>query len=232
MKTVGVLGGASPQATMDFEVRFHREAQRRIPQRFNMGYPPLVVAYVRRPPMVVDENVRPILPMTADPAWVEAARWLGTSADFLVITSNVPHLFLAELEAASGRKVLSMIDRVLDEVRRRGWRRAGVMGFGDPRVYTAPLGELGIACETLPPELRGRLDRGIAAVMECAERDEDRRTAAEAVAALRERDVEGTILGCTEIPLLLGAEERAADLIHPLQLLAEAAVEAAIEGPG
>ncbi len=37
MKTIGVLGGIGPQATMDFEARVHRVAQRLIPQRLNGG---------------------------------------------------------------------------------------------------------------------------------------------------------------------------------------------------
>ncbi|MGH2584816.1 MAG: hypothetical protein ACRDJE_07885 [Dehalococcoidia bacterium] len=45
-----------------------------------------------------------------------------------------------------------------------------------------------------------------------------------AVAMLRARDVDCIILGCTEVPLLLGAEADAPDLINPGALLAEAAV--------
>ena len=37
------------------------------------------------------------------------------------------------------------------------------------------------------------------------------------------------ILGCTEIPLLLREAADAADLINPAQLLAEAAVRAAVK---
>jgi aspartate/glutamate racemase len=41
MKTIGVLGGIGPQATMDFEQRLHQAPQRLIPRRGNSGYPPL-----------------------------------------------------------------------------------------------------------------------------------------------------------------------------------------------
>ena len=50
-----------------------------------------------------------------------------------------------------------------------------------------------------------------------------------AVAMLRARGVESVVLGCTEIPLLLGDEVEAADLINPAALLAEAAVRFAME---
>ena len=50
MKTIGVLGGLGPQATMDFERRLHRVAQRLIAPRMNSGYPPMVVYYHRHAP--------------------------------------------------------------------------------------------------------------------------------------------------------------------------------------
>jgi aspartate/glutamate racemase len=45
-----------------------------------------------------------------------------------------------------------------------------------------------------------------------------------AVAALREKGVVGTILGCTELPLLLGEEAQAPDLINQAELLASETV--------
>jgi aspartate/glutamate racemase len=48
------------------------------------------------------------------------------------------------------------------------------------------------------------------------------------VATLRAVPVDGVVLGCTEIPLLLGEDAEARDLVSPLTLLAEAAVRRAI----
>jgi aspartate/glutamate racemase len=48
------------------------------------------------------------------------------------------------------------------------------------------------------------------------------------VATLRNRSVDGIILGCTEIPLLLQADLGDADLINPGAVLAEAAVRYAM----
>src|SRR5919199_4035499 len=146
VKTIGVIGGIGPQATMDFEQRVHRACQRLVPQSVNSGYPPMVVYYCRFEPWAGrngDERTRP------NPRLVEAARSLGAIADFLVITSNATHRFAPELERASGREVVSMIDAVLTHTREQGWRRVGVLGFGDPVVYTEPLERAGVATETI-----------------------------------------------------------------------------------
>ena len=134
-----------------------------------------------------------------------------------------------EIEQAAGCKLLSMIDTTLEEVRRREWKRVGVLGLGDPVFYTRPLGQLGIACETMDPESRVALDQAIARLMEGRDDAESAAAAGGAVAALRARGVDGVILGCTEIPLLLRESADAADLINPAQLLSEAAVRAAVK---
>lgn len=229
MKTIGVIGGMGPQATMDFEQRFHRIALRTIPPFLNTGYPPMIVVCHRRPPVAMDEHHERRRPLTADPGLIESAHALGASVDFLVITSNFTHVLQPEIERASGRAVLSMIDVTLQAVRARRWTRVGVVGMGLPAIYTDRLGPIGITAETLPPERIESLDRAILALMEGRETDEARRAAREAIAALRERDVEGIILGCTEIPLLLGTAAEAPDLLNPAELLAEAAVAKAIE---
>ena len=228
MKTIGVLGGLGPQATMDFESRVHRAAQRLIPPRGTGGYPPMLVYYYRFVPFVATEEGSPELPLRPDPRLVDAAARIGSIVDFIVITSNFLHLFQAEIEEAAGCRVLSMIEVTLAEVDRRGWSRVGVLGFGDPLVYTVPLGEMGLASATIAGDPRTRLDGAILEVMEGREDEDSARAAREAVDELRVQRVDGIILGCTEIPLLLGDCQGEHDLVNPLQLLADAAVRDAL----
>ncbi|HVG76927.1 MAG TPA: aspartate/glutamate racemase family protein [Patescibacteria group bacterium] len=229
MKRIGVLGGISPQATMDFEARVHRVAQRTILQDWNRGYPPMVVWYHRRLPVRVGEDERPVVPMEVDPQLVEAAAWLGKVVDFIVISCNSAHLGVRAISAVAGCPVLSMIDLTLNEITRRGWTRPGVIGFnGPPRVYLDPLEQRGMRCATIDTDLQVGLDGGIRAVAEGRESPADSAAARAAVGALRTAGVDGIVLGCTEIPLLLGEAGEAGDLVNPLALLAEATVRFAI----
>lgn len=228
MKAIGVLGGLGPQATMDFEARVHAVSQRLIPAHGNKGYPPLVVYYHRWPPVVMTDEGALLQPLRPDPRLLDAARRVGAWADFLVIASNGAHRFQAEIEAAAGRSVLSMIEATLAEVDRRGWRRLGVLTFIDPSVYREPLLRRGLACEAVPPELQARLDTVPPAISAGCAGPETRAAVRDAVAALRERGLDGVILGCTEFPLALGREEHTPDLLNPAALLAEAAVRHAI----
>jgi len=230
MKRIGVLGGISAQATMDFEARVHRVAQRLVPQQWNAGYPPMVVWYHRRLPVRVDDAGRPIVPMEIDPQLLDAAAWLGRGSDFLVVPCNAAHVGLPALTRAAGCPVLSMIDVTAAEAVRRGWRRVGVLGFnGTPSVYLEVFHRNGIACEAIDARAQAALDGGIRAVMEGRDGPAEGGAAVVAVEALRARAVDGIVLGCTEIPLLMREAAEAADLLNPAALLAEAAVRLALD---
>jgi len=222
MKTIGVLGGLGPQATMDFVQRLHQVAQRLLPHNANSGYPPMVVTYFREPPVFLVEDGRPASPAQVNPGLLDAAKELGRVADFLVITANGPHVHQQEIEAAAGRKVLSMIDGALAEVARLGWGKVGLIGLFEPEVYFEPLQTLGVAYEILDPDERSELDRAILAFMAGQSGETSTAIARKAIDDLWAKDVEGIILGCTEIPLLLAHYAAGESLINPAQLLAEA----------
>jgi aspartate racemase len=233
MKTIGVLGGIGPQATMQLEQHLHRAAQRLVPQRKNSGYPPMVVYFVRDVPFAMDDRHVPRVPYEPTPALLEGARVLGAVADFLLIGSNATHLLQPHVERASGRPVLSMIDVVLRDVQRRGWRKVGVLGMGNPLVYTRRLDEVHIAHETIEPPLRDTLDDGIFYSMEGKSDPRWTSAALEAIEQLRRRGVDGEILGCTEIAIVLGEENlrrliQDGNVIDPIALLADAAVRHAM----
>ena len=229
MKAIGVLGGIGPQATMDFEDRVHAVSRRLVPANANQGYPPLAVLYLRHAPILLAADGAPVLPKRLDPRVLDAARRLGAWADFLVVTSNGVHRWREDIAAAAGRPLLSMIEVTLDEVARRRWRSVGVLTFMEPGVYQQPLTERGLVAEVLDAAGQRRLDAVVLPFMAGQGGPAARATVRAAVDSLRARRVDGIILGCTELPLLLGEDAAAPDLVNPTHLLAEAAVRAAME---
>ena len=196
MKTIGVLGGLGPQATMDFVARVHAVSQALHPQRSgNSGYPPLAVYYHRNPPMLFDDEGNPLIPRQPDPQMLEGVRWLGQTADFLVITANDPHTMADEIEAAAGIPLLNMIDLTLAEAARRGWQRIGALALGEPRVYAGPLAERGLDVEAIGSPLRDLLDQAILRYMAGHTSVEETAVDLEAVEELRGRGVDGIVLG-------------------------------------
>ena len=228
MQTIGAIGGIGPQATMQFEAYLHREAQAIRTGQAVEAYPPLITWYHRASPMATDELGAPIEPLRPHPALLDAARWLGQVADVLVITSNGARALQPWVEEASGRPVLSMVELVVEEVVNRGWRRAGALGLFSPGVYLSALPARGIEVETIGAALQTPLDAAIFRVMAGTDGELERAAGRAALQNLRSRGVEGVILGCTEIPFLVPEEVGAADIVHPIALLARAAARRAM----
>ncbi|HZB95226.1 MAG TPA: aspartate/glutamate racemase family protein [Herpetosiphonaceae bacterium] len=231
MKTMGVLGGLGPQATMAFEDRVHRVAQRLVPQHANAGYPPMVVYYFRDLPVLMpSDGSIPTQRPPANPALLDAARRLGAWADFLVIPSNGVHAWQPEIEDAAGRPVVSMIDATMAEVGRRGYRCVGVVDFRPPAwcIYTEPLRAAGIRTEVVPAERLLALQEAVHAVDEGRVDPAGRMLVQACMRDLRAQQVDGILLACTELPLLLDPADLGSDVLDPIVYLAEAAVRYAI----
>jgi aspartate racemase len=233
MKTIGILGGMGPQATMDFEQRIHRVAQQLTPQDVNRGYPPMVVMYHRNAPMKLREDGEVLEPLEPDPNLLELARQLGSVVDFLVIPCNTAHLFFHEIEEAAGRKVLSIVDITIEEIVRRGVSKVGLLAVEETlkyRLYQDRLEARGISWETIPRGLMRRLDNAIYKLMEGGDPSKLSAPAHQAGHYLLvDKDVSHVLFACTELPLFFKGDPFPRNMLNPNQLLAEAAVRYALE---
>jgi aspartate racemase len=231
MKTIGVLGGIGPQATIDFEARLHHVSQRLIPQKDNSGYPPLVVLYFRELPSITTAGGSLATTRSAvNPRMLDAAKRLGGWADFLAIPCNGAHIYFDEITQAAGRHAIDMIDAVVTEVQRRALSRVGILDFRAPGIglYHERLSARGVSWEATPAYLLSPLFAAVLAVQEGRPGAEVGQPARTALDHLRSKQVDGIILGCTEIPFMLGAAADDPDILNPVQMLAEAAVRYAL----
>jgi len=149
-------------------------------------------------------------------------------ADIIVCPSNTPHFFTKEIEEASGSVMISIIDVTVKELRRRGAQRIGFTGLGITKVWAERLVAEGFELLTATPEQIAELDEAILSLMEGNTTLQHRAAGWAAINSVRSQSADVTIMGCTEISLVLGPAARdAEDLIDPGLLLAEAAIRKA-----
>ncbi len=231
MKTIGVLGGMGPQATIDFETAVHHVCQKLIPQHANESYPPMVVYYFRQSPVIMpSDGSMPTTRPPTKPLLLEAARRLGEWADFIVITSNGVHAIQGEIEKAAGRPVISMVDAVMDEIQRRNLKHIGLVDFRPSQisVYVPRLNQAGITWEYTPDEYLPKMTKVMLAVDEGTAGQSERDSLLETMRYLGSKQVDGIIPACTEFPLALQEADKTGDVINPSHLLAEKAVRYAL----
>jgi len=155
-----------------------------------------------------------------------AAKLCDAGADFVVCPNNTLHHAVSQV--GSSIPWLHIADVVAEEAVRRGYRRVAVLGtrglMEDP-VYADPLDGAGIE-QILPiAEDRARLHDII--LTELVRGQFPRRSQAflyDVVAGMKAGGCEVVILGCTELPLLLGPEDSVLPVLDSTSLLAQAAV--------
>ena len=228
-KTIGLLGGMSPEST----VEYYRYITRTYTERFgDYGYPPVLIHSVSFQPYVDWPN-QGRWDLVAQ-GLSEGARHLEAGgADFVVIATNTMHIVVDEVRASVGIPLLSLLDVVGEAILAQGMEQVGLLGTQfsmEHGFYQKALNSRGI--EVLTPEAGDRafvnnviyneLVKGIIL-------DGSRERFVEIAEGLAGRGAQGVILGCTEIPLLIGPADVGIPLFDTTILHAEAALQHAIE---
>jgi aspartate racemase len=164
---------------------------------------------------------------------LESARLLAKAgADFAICPDNSAHLAWAEVQAATPLPWLHIADVVGEEAMRRGFRRVGVLGtrytMAGP-VYADMLRVRGI--DVMVPEAPDfeAVDRIIfAELVDGVFTEESRQAYNRVIGRLADRGCDAVALACTEIPLLVRADESPLPTLDSTRLLARAAVVAAL----
>ncbi|HVQ28806.1 MAG TPA: amino acid racemase [Vicinamibacteria bacterium] len=165
---------------------------------------------------------------------LESARLLAAAgADLAICPDNSAHRAWAQVQAATPLPWLHIAQVLGEEAQRRGFRRIGVLGtrytMTGP-VYTDALGSLGI--EALVPEGADfeTVDRIIfAELVNGVFTDASREAYNQVIARLARRGCDAVALACTEIPLLVRADESPLPTLDSTRLLARAAVIEALK---
>ena len=166
---------------------------------------------------------------------LESARLLASAgADFAICPDNSAHLAWDRVQADTPIPWLHIARVTGEEAGRRRFRRLGILGTrftmgGGAPVYRPVLDALGI--ETIVPDAADAetVDRIIfTELVDGVFTDASREIYNRVIARLAERGCDAVALACTEIPLLVRAEEAPLPTLDSTRLLAKAALREAL----
>lgn len=228
-KVIGIMGGMGPEAGADLFLQITKAAHAK--------------SDAEHLHIIMDSN--PKMPSRQDailrgtespvPAMIKVAENLvRAGADVIIIGANTAHYFYDEVAAAVTVPFLHIIDEAILETRRQvpDVQRIGVMATTaamQADVYGKSCKKFGIEIIPVPEDVQSRMQSAIF--------DHDYgfkyngrtdRCVSEAQAVARYligHGAEALILGCTEIPLILGDSVFPVPLIDPNKIIAEAAVK-------
>jgi len=229
LKTVGVLGGMGPAATVDFMDKLLK-GTRAPTEQDNLRL------LVDCNPHVPDRNhLDPDGPQPG-PVLADMARGLERSgADFVVMACNTAHAYEGEIRAALGVPFVSLITETAATLKARfpAVKRAGLLaasGCLDARLYQDAFAKDNVEAMILDSEAQGRfmallydIKRGN---LSGASRAEMRAIADLLIAA----GAELVVAGCTEVPLVLAQADIAKPLLDTTAVLVERTLAYARDG--
>jgi len=231
-KTIGLLGGTTPESTIEYYRYITGEYTRR---HGDYGYPQVLIYSVTFQEFM---------------DWGRSDRWdlaaakmveafqalLRAGADFGLMTANTPHIVFDEVARGTSLPLVSIVDTTVRTVLQAGIRTVGLLGTEttmSASFYPDALGARGVS--TLVPDAQDRsaLSRIIYDELARGEvRPESKRDCLRIIRGLEERGAEGVLLACTEIPLIVEPGDTELPLLDTLRIHADEALRRAVGEPG
>ena len=163
-----------------------------------------------------------------------ATKLVKAGAEFLVCPDNTVHQALDLVRAQSPAPWLHIAEEVAAVAATNGFRHLGIRGtryLMEGPVYPSKLAGRTIACEMPDAADRERINGIIFDELVEGEISEaSRRYFQDVIDKLAARGCDAVVLGCTEIPLLIGEADSSLPVIDSTRTLARAALREAIVG--
>lgn len=224
-RRVGILGGFSHVSTNEYYMQLHHKYYAR---RQDYYYPEIVVYSLDFQKFTDLENSGD-LDAYAAYSFGGIRALADANVDFVLMAANSPHAVFGRLAAQSPVPMLSILDVTLLEARRRRLQSLLLLGikFTMQSSFYADRGrELGVQVISPSVAHQDEIDRIIFGELSLnVISDASRKRLVKIIARY---DVEGAILGCTELPLILRPDDAPIPCLDTIDLHTEAALNWAL----
>lgn len=224
-KVVGILGGMGPEATVDLFSNIVAETN--------------VESDNDHLRIIIDNN--PKMPSRQDailndgenpgPAMADTARNLERAgADFIIIGANTAHYFYDYVKNAVDIPVLHIIDETVLETIRKvdNVKKVGVLatsGAMKTKMYQNSFNKFDIEVVEVPNEIQELVHNSVFSFRLDGLNNENEEMMLKAAKFLIDNGAEALIMGCTEIPLVLGNKKLSVEVVNPNNIIATIAVK-------
>lgn len=230
MKTIGMIGGMSWESSIEY----YRIINETVKEKLGGLHSAVSLMY--------SVDFAEIEALQSEGRWdeatqamIDAARHVEAGgADFVVICTNTMHKMADEVEAAINIPLLHIADATAEAIKAQGLINVGLLGTKFTMEEDFYRGRLidkhGLDVLTPDAEEREIIHRVIYDELVLGEiRAESREQYKHIIERLIDAGVQGIILGCTEIGLLVKDEDSRVPLFDTTYIHAVAAVEMALE---
>ncbi|MFT8425640.1 MAG: amino acid racemase [Liquorilactobacillus sp.] len=207
MKKIGLIGGMGPVSTVDYYQQLVTKFQQSHPN----ACPPIVIDSLDVFKLLTLEEMRDrhslIQILLASLNNLKKA-----GASFAALTANTPHMVFDELTTVSPLPLISIIDSTLAAIKKNRQRNIGLLGTKmtmELGFYQKKLQSAGINLVTPSAEQIDTIHQIISEELEVGiVTAQSKQKLLEIIKKMSSKsNLEGIILGCTELPLILGQKD-------------------------
>ncbi|NQS96864.1 MAG: amino acid racemase [candidate division Zixibacteria bacterium] len=220
----------SPESTIEY----YQYIVRTYTQRFGDHAYPEIIIYSVSFEQYIEWPAQGRWDLIAEGLSTAAKRLESAGTDFIIIATNTMHIVFDQVQASVNVPMINLLEVVGDAILKKGLNTVGLLGtrytMEAEDLYPKALSKKGIT--VVIPDESGRdfVNRVIYDELIKGEiREESHRGFLKVILEMAERGAQGVILGCTEIPLLVKAEDTPLVLFDTTLLHAEAALGFALD---
>ena len=206
-KTLGLIGGTGPESTIDY----YRLLVAKYREQADGNSPPLIINSVNLK-LMIDWMGAGELGKVADYLAAEIDKLQRAGADFGALTANTAHIVFDELQQRCALPLVSIVDATCERAQKLGLQTVGLIGTRytmQARFYPAVFSRGNVRLVTPNAEEQHYIhDIYLNELLKDVFLPETRTKLLAIADTMKSRDgIQGLILGGTELPLLLRAEE-------------------------
>lgn len=226
-KTIGILGGMGPEATLDCYARIIKNTPAKTDQQHLRVIIDSNPKVPDRTAAIIGDGPSPV------PILVDGCRTLqAAGADFIIVPCVSAHFFLEDVRRQTELPILSIIDTVAETIIREHGdiKTVGLMGTTGTISGGRFQKRLADAnCKTIVPDDRQqkRVMAAIYDIKDSAPTRSRKQITSDLVAVAQDlvaNGAQGIVAGCTEIPLALKQQHVSVPYFDALTILTRAAI--------
>lgn len=226
MRKIGMIGGLGPESTLDYYkliVEGYRKA-------VNDGsYPEIIINSM---------NMKELLDMMDNGEWDNVVACLingidalyKAGADFAFISSNTPHIVFERINKKSPIPLISIVEETCKSANKLGMKKIGLIGTKftmKNNFFEKVFDKSNITIVVPKEEEQEYIHNKLMTEIELGQfLDETRNELLNIVKRMLDEDsIEGVILGCTELPLILTKDEFSIPFLNTTKIHVESIIE-------
>lgn len=206
MKRIGIIGGLGPESTIDYYKGIINIFRQR-----DLAAPEIII---------YSADVNRLLELAEAREWNKLVEWLvemvnalhNAGAEFAVIGSNTPHIVFDKVKSMSPLPMLSIVDETCKRASNMKLKKLGLMGTKftmESDFFQKAFHDAGISIIVpMKDEQQFIYNKIISEIALGITKNSTRQELLSVVKRMIDEDsIDGLILGCTELPLILEKDE-------------------------